>query len=185
MRSWLIAFIVGAGVLAGCSSEPQDPSVYLLPSSQLSEDGFVLEFACEVERDGADPDSNAIHGLRGIDRLDLEGFDDFPFVRTSVHVQGTPGTPLSLDAIASSSADPGSTQPITINGVEGISFTITLTTIPWPALGWIQDGIMVTMLGEGVDSSELFEIAETLEQVSKEAFLSAGFGQQRCNALTR
>ena len=185
MRSWLVTFIGGAAcVLACCGSEPA--SVYRLPQELPASVNPVAQFACEVIRLSTDPDSEAILGFRGLERLDSETYTELPFLRVGLFRIDTPDTPSTLEDIAAESADPGSALPTTVDGLPAISFTITTaepTPTPWPALGWIEDGIGITMLGEGFDDASVLTIAESFEPVSREEFLGAGFDPSLCELV--
>ena len=50
-----------------------------------------------------------------------------------------------------------------------------------PALTWQQDNIIITMLGEGFTPEVVRDVAESLEPVTRDEFLTAGFDKQGCD----
>ena len=184
----LIAFVAAAACLLASCSEPEQESVYFLPSELPASVNPVAQFACEVVRMETDPDSEAILGLRGLERLDSEEYTELPFLRAGMYRIGTPGTPMTLDDIATESADAGSSRPATVDGTPAIAFTITTAepvTVAWPALAWIDNGVGITMLGEGFDDATVLEIAEAFEPVSREEFLEAAFDPSLCELVNQ
>ncbi len=156
-----------------CSNDQPRASMYLV-ASELPEDmaGNPL-FGCVSGPDEAP--THVVTGYRGTEPLDLEVYDETPFLRIFVNSSDSPDTPSSVSEAAASLADPGTEFPTRISGHDAIGFEVSTAEpilTPWPGVAWEQNSVVVTVIGEGLDRQMLSAAANSVTAIPRDEYLA-------------
>lgn len=167
--------------VAGCSNEPDAPRgglAYMVDSLPADFPEQPL-FLCLTDQT-ADRGVGFFSGYRGTVHVDSEVYTETPFLRF-----GKAPSQITLKSwVRLSQADEGSERALEVNGTQAIAFTMSTAEpviTPWPAIVWYQDGITLTMFGEGMSEAEVLEAAESVRRATSDELATGGFvGQEQC-----